>query len=177
LYVIDGQQSLIFDTRTWEQVGTIDGYAERFAPDGSLLVAKEGRGPRPWDFFLLEAGTWEELGEISFGDECMLRDAQFSSDGTTLAAQCWGSGLVVTVDINTGNVIEVQAADRQVRGIKFLSDSNLFVILEGGPGIVLTTDTQKLIQIARDRMVGNFTEEECEKYSIERCIPAPEIGG
>lgn len=56
-----------------------------------------------------------------------------------------------------------------VGSIAFLTVTHLLAIPKAGPGIILTTDTDELIQIAWDRLKRDFTEEEGNLYNIERC--------
>ena len=104
-----------------------------------------------------------------------MSDAQFSPGGSTIAATCRGSGEVVVYDAATLSIRSQIATDIPgLGGVKFVGDSELLVIGQSGPAIILETDTEKLIELARNRVVGDFTEEECMQYGIERCMPEPE---
>ena len=59
--------------------------------------------------------------------------------------------------------------------VPFLSNSHLLAIQFSGPGIILTTDTEELIQIARDRVTIEFDWEDCQAYGIEDCPAQPEL--
>ena len=107
--------------------------------------------------------------------ECYPRDPQFSPDGDTIASTCWYSGEVVVYDAATLTLkSQISTGDPQIRGIRFVGDTEVLVVGLAGPGIILETDTDKLIELAQDRVVGEFTWEECEAFGIDPCPAEPE---
>lgn len=173
-----GAQLVVLDTATWEEIVKIPwGEGEevnvsaevlRYGPDGSVLR---------WGLAglaLLEDVTWDVIRRGEEPD-CFLRDPQFSPDGSTIASTCWYSGEIILYDAATLTITsQISTGDPHLRGIKFVGDTELLVIGHSGPGIILETDTEKLIEIAKKRVVGDFREDECERYGIERCMPDEE---
>lgn len=69
---------------------------------------------------------------------------------------------------------QIATGDLSLGRVRFVEDSKVLVIGESGPGIILETDPEKLIELAKGRVVGDFTTEQCERYWIERCMPDQE---
>ena len=174
-----GLRVAILDTTTWDEVGEITGseggevgepvYALRFSPDGSLLAVGDG------GFVRLDAETLEPRQH--FESECGVLDIRISPDEATVATSCDNRHDVMVYDAETGaKTQQIRVGDDEIRAIALLSGTELLVVPHSGPGLVLTTDIEELIEIARDRVVGSFSEEECELYGFELCPTEPEPG-
>ena len=154
----------IVDVATWTSIGQIPQFGfVRFVSNESVVLIDDG----------LTVYNWADGTEIGSGPQgCDRKDYAVSPDGAVLALSCDGEARVVIHDLESLEVIqEVNTGTEPIRGISFVDDTHLLVLPNPGPGLILTTNTDELIQIARDRLTRDFTDEECERYSIARCMP------
>jgi WD40 repeat protein len=104
------------------------------------------------------------------------RALDFSSDGTRLVT--YGSDDVVRVwNTDTGHELHAAPVPRTGPGlvipvIRFLDDERHVLMPTSGALVVLTVDTDELIEIANSRLMRSLTDAECQKYLHADACPA-----
>jgi WD40 repeat protein len=100
-----------------------------------------------------------------------------SDDGSMIASAGF-DGFVRVWEVATGRLLhEIALGDTRVWNVEFADDSHLLIVPDGGPVLVMTIDTEELLQIARDRLTRGFTPAECSKYQIDPCPDLTDIRG
>ena len=149
------------------RVRTIDAARDvwrlQFTPDGSTLALASPNGSQ-----LIEVATGEIRHELRES-----WDLDLSSDATE----------VVTMDIDgTARLWEV-ASGRLVReipvityglgplegGIRFTADDQHILVVDNGMVLMMTVETQALVDIARGRVTRPLTQAECDTYGVTGC--------
>lgn len=133
-----------------------------FTKDGSMVVMTTLT-----DIFRFDAATLENVGDpVLNAHEAWIRDLDISDDGTMLATA--GSDGLVKVwsmpDLDLLHEIEVTSSDR-VQAVAFGGDDRHVVAsTPDGPVRIYTLDRDELLDIARSRLLREFTPIECDRY-------------
>ena len=158
----------LYDVGTWTESALIpfDGDAKHldFTPDGSLIAIG---GEATNLVVVADVATGEQVYSITDhqGD---VTDLEFSEDGTLLLTastdgtiRLWDSGTgesVLTVPLETSGSIYAKFDPRDQNHIVFAREDGLIG--------VLTTDTEELLDIAKERVLRNFTPAECKRFGV-----------
>ena len=153
------------ETVGWTEVGTaqVDWVHEEkvFTPDGRHLVINSGDG-----LSIADAGSFETIREADgIGAERLLA----VDPSGTLIASGHDSGIVKVYSFETLNVLQQIHIGEPIRNLAWLNDHHLLVIPISGPGIVVTTDVEELLEVADSRVTRTFTASECAAYGIDPC--------
>ena len=161
----------LYEVGTWSESVLIpyDGDAKHldFTPDGSLIAIG---GEATNLVVVADTATGEQLYSITDhqGD---VTDLEFSEDGSLLMTagtdgtiRLWDSrtgASVLTVPLETSGSIYAKFDPRDPKHIVFAREDGLIG--------VLTTDTDELLAIARERVLRDFTAAECDRFGIDPC--------
>jgi WD40 repeat protein len=136
-----------------------------FGPDGLFLTASEDGTARVWDF---------ETGEVRLtlrGHTARVHQVDISPDGTRIATSS-DDGTVRLWDRETGDEqLTLLGHSYLVYGVDFSPDGKLLATAspDGTVALHLLPITE-LVQIARDRVTRDLTDDECRQYlHLERC--------
>jgi len=164
-------------TTTWRMVETVPALrvsADQglafigFTPDGSILHALSG----------LEGGGGGALHW--FDAETLMRgrpgldpvrivtpvSMDLSPDATSIAIGS-ADGSIRVWDAATGELEhELAVGETSVKGLAFINDRHLAVVLDDGDVILATIDPDELQEIARSSLTRGFTTAECEQFNF-----------
>lgn len=139
----------------------------QFNPSGSLLaVGSTSSGTR-----LVEVGSWTQRQRLP----TQSHDLDFDASGEHLVTADT-DGLIRLWDADSGRELETVPVERRGFGdrvgrVSFLDDERHVLTVDSGLLLVMTVDTQELLDIARSRVIRSLTEAECLKYLHETCPP------
>jgi WD40 repeat protein/serine/threonine protein kinase len=143
--VTSGNEVRIYDVRTRELVGTLEGHAQRvhsvvFTPDGkSLLTASEDRTVRAWD-----AATFRQTAEIGAGEHANdVWCVDVSPDGT-LVVTASADPFARLFDLRSGKPLRTFAHDagRGLQCAHFSPDNRFVVTTSQGDGTIRVWDVR-----------------------------------
>jgi WD40 repeat protein len=132
-----------------------------FTPDGRHLVSSESDGLR-----VVDTATWETIRHVSDLDA----ETPVAVDPSgTLIASGRDSGIVKIYSFETLHMLQKVPVGEPIRNLAWLSEHHVLVTPLSGPGIVVTTDVDELLEVARARVTRSFTASECAAYHIDPC--------
>ncbi len=151
-----------------------------YAGDGSALLAVEGLNVSQSFSGSFAALTWLDPSDLTvmFKRE-NIHDADLGavaldSEGALLATGS-ADGVVRVWDVATGDLVgEIPLGDVRIRGVAFVDEQTLVVTPNEGDLLLLTIDTEQLLDIARESLTRGFTELECEKFNFGDACPTLE---
>lgn len=158
---------VVLDTADWTQVDgpPIDWVNEAmvFTPDGRHLVLSSDPdvGLR-----VVDTNTWETIRHVGRLDADPLLAVDPSG---TLVAAGHDSGIVQVFAFETLHLLQRIPVGEPLRNLVWLSDNHLMITPISGPGIVVTTDVDELLEVAKSRVTRDFTASECAAYHIDPC--------
>jgi WD40 repeat protein/DNA-binding SARP family transcriptional activator len=169
-------------THTWEveSAGPANGSSIGligFTPDGSrLLVANQLMAATGGSL------TWFDIAAEQPGltrrdvHQGSLRSVALSADAA-LVATASSDGLVRVWDgTNLELVHEIPLGDRQIQGVAFVDDRHLAVTPQDGNLLLVTIDSDELLDIVRDSLTRGFTATECARFDFGgRCPTLSEL--
>jgi DNA-binding SARP family transcriptional activator len=152
------------DTASWQEVERleIEGWRLRFSADGRRL-ATDWAGT---NIAVYDTATWTLISQIEA--DYFFWGLSISPDGSVLATMAL-DGFVRIHDTETLGLLQSIPFGEEVTNLEFISDTHLLVVPRTGPGMVVTTDIDELLQLARDRVTRYLTPEECATYHIDPC--------
>jgi WD40 repeat protein len=143
----------------------------RFTADGDYLVTATQDSNIVW----YRSDDLEEAGRIDGAHEGFVKDLDVTSGGQIVSSG--SDGFVRVWDIESGELVQAIPFDDEVQNVEVLDDGDIFVTPLTGPGVVVTTDVDTLIDVARNRLTRSFTETECATYHIDPCPTLEQLGG
>jgi len=173
--------------RTDEYIGTLQAEGEERYPsllgyslDESTLLAVGGlhftgaAGELNW----IDANTFELVrtkGQIHDGHTVA---AALSPDRTRIATGS-SDGFVRVWDAKTGELVhEVPLDGIAVHGIAFIDELHLAITPAEGNLLIVTTDPDELLELARSSLTRGFRSTECEKFNFgDNCPTLDELRG
>jgi WD40 repeat protein/class 3 adenylate cyclase len=152
---------ITLDPETLEETASVDfatydfslGGPMDFSPDGSILAL--GSGGTDTHLFAVDSWSVQERLAVRSGA------LDFSHDGTQLVTADT-DGFIHLWGVASGSELQAIPVGRTLKA-QFLNHDHL-VTTDGGTLVVLTTDADELIEIARSRVGRSLTDEECQKY-------------
>jgi WD40 repeat protein/DNA-binding SARP family transcriptional activator len=170
LVASSGETFVVFDTGTWQELerrSLEEGFLEQlvFTPDGRYLVGGSGASR----IVVLDTETWRPTASLA-GHQGVVKDVAISPDGNLIASSD-SYGLVRIWSLATGEPLQGIPFQTVIQNVAFADDRRLLVTPDEGPAVlVLTTDLQELLGIARDRVTRDLTREECRTYlHVDTC--------
>jgi WD40 repeat protein len=170
LVASSGDSFVVFDTGTWQELerrSLEEGFLQQlvFTPDGRYLVGGSG-GSR---IVVLDTETWRPIDSLA-GHQGVVKDVAICPDGNLIASSD-SYGLVRIWSLATGEPLQGIPFQTVIQNVAFADDRRLLVTPDEGPAVlVLTTDLQELLRIARDRVTRDLTREECRTYlHVDTC--------
>jgi DNA-binding SARP family transcriptional activator/WD40 repeat protein len=171
LVVSTRDELLVYDTATWQVTERTP--MERmtrfvFTPDGRHLV---GATSTP-AVLMIDTTTWSISRSLT-GHNGHISDLAVSPDSTVIASSDF-SGVVRIWDMKSGSPLQAMSLDEQsVQNVEFIESGHLLVTPQTGPNaLILTTDVDELIDVARRRVTRGFTTDECRVYLHVDTCPA-----
>jgi dipeptidyl aminopeptidase/acylaminoacyl peptidase len=170
LVASSGETFVVFDTGTWQELerrSLAEGFLEQlvFTPDGRYLVGGSGASR----IVVLDTETWRPTASLA-GHQGVVKDVAISPDASLIASSD-SYGLVRIWSLATGEPLQGIPFETVIQNVAFADDRRLLVTPDEGPAVlVLTTDLQELLGIARDRVTRDLTREECRTYlHVDTC--------
>ncbi|HSF85449.1 MAG TPA: WD40 repeat domain-containing protein, partial [Acidimicrobiia bacterium] len=137
--------------------------AMALTPDGRHLVVNTESDA---GLAVVDTATWETIrqaGELNI-------DGLLAVDPSgTLIASGRDSGIVKIYSFETLHMLQKIPVGEPIRNLAWLSEHHVLVTPLSGPGIVVTTDVDELLEVARARVTRSFTASECAAYHIDPC--------
>lgn len=168
LALMEHEENLVvFETAGWTyENGPVVEWATEvmvFTADGRWLVvhSESDAGLR-----VIDANTWETIRRADRLDAEALLAVDPSG---TLVAAGRDSGIVQVFSLETLHLLQRIPVGEPIRNLAWLDDHHLLVTPISGPGIVVTTDVDELLEVARSRITRTFTASECAAYHIDPC--------
>jgi WD40 repeat protein len=170
LVASSGDTFVVFDTGTWQELerrSLEEGFLQQlvFTPDGRYLVGGSGASR----IVVLDTETWRPTASLA-GHQGVVKDVAISPDASLIASSD-SYGLVRIWSLATGEPLQGIPFETVIQNVAFADDRRLLVTPDEGPAVlVLTTDLQELLGIARDRVTRDLTREECRTYlHVDTC--------
>jgi WD40 repeat protein len=165
--------TVIWDTRTFRKLHALPptgtpATSAVWSPDGRQVLLEGGRG-----VFVYDASSGELLRIVESLPG--LSELAFSRDGTRLAVGTVFLGGYVNriVDWPTPAGVEPLTLRDGARRVAWSPDGKLLAGVRqrtGAPFVrVWALDPERLLQIARDRVTRQLTEDECQRYLQRPC--------
>jgi WD40 repeat protein len=176
----------MFSTDDWSEVGQYLAPATgevpvdnlTFTPDGETLIGTGLSRFGPGDIVFMDGATLEHLDQITGAHQGGVNDLALNQDGSLLAS-AGVDGLVRVWDVATRSLLHQipVSPTGDVGGVDFVGETGhlLVTALETGELQKVTTNTEELLGIARERVTRGFTETECNTYRIDPCPTLQEI--
>lgn len=96
-------------------------------------------------------------------------------DGSLLATGA-SDGVVRLWDTASGSLVhEIPIGDTQVQGLAFINDTHLAITPQEGNLLVVSVDTDELLEIVRASLIRGFTDAECERFNFDDCPTLEEL--
>jgi WD40 repeat protein/DNA-binding SARP family transcriptional activator len=153
--------------RTWEAHGDLV-FGLVFAPDGRLVSASRDGTAKIWD-----TRSGAKLSSFLAGD-VPLGQAALSPDGSRVGVAA-EDGSVRVWDAETGRgLLTIHGHDLMVYGVAFSPDGRLLATSSpDGTTALHLLPVHELVELARERVTRDLTEEECRQFlRLERCPEA-----
>jgi WD40 repeat protein/DNA-binding SARP family transcriptional activator/tRNA A-37 threonylcarbamoyl transferase component Bud32 len=134
------------------------GQGFNFSPDGRLLGV---------DKWIVDAKDWSVSHELPVD---IVLSVDFSTDSTRYLTQDL-KGFVTVWDVESGEQLHaIPGGTSQTWAARFMDNPNhIAVARHNGTILIMTTDLQELMEIARDRVTRTLTDEECQTYLHGAC--------
>ena len=187
LAAVLGSELWMFSTEDWGEIahyvapatGEVPEDNLMFTPDGEILIGTNLGHFGPGFILFVDGTTLEYLGQISSAHQGGINDLALNEDGSLLAS-AGVDGVVRVWDVATRSLVHqipVSPVGDGVGGVGFVGDSGdlLVTALETGELRNVTTDTEEVLGIARERVTRGFTETECNTYRIDPCPTLEEV--
>lgn len=167
----------VLETDSFKEVGgfkTDFGSASRmeFTPDGSLLVLND----QALNVIVVDTEDWERVHTLSGQQGFYFSDIAVDPTGRFVAtAGLDGESRVW--DLESGELVQhfvLPKATLGLRNVAWVDESTLMVGSRFW-AVLLTVDTEALIETARERLTRSFTAEECSTYNIDPCPTLEEV--
>jgi WD40 repeat protein len=150
-----------------------------FTPDGEELIGTDLSSFGEGRIVFMDGRTLEHLDQISDAHANGVADLALNPDGSLLAS-AGVDGVVRIWEVATRSLVHevpVSPVGEGVGGVDFVGDTGhlLVTALESGELRKVTTDTEELLGIARERITRGFTNTECNTYHIDPCPTLDEV--
>jgi WD40 repeat protein len=137
----------------------------QYSPDGSILATVSAE----FDTRLYDAASFEIARQLPVQSH----DLDFDSTGRTLATAD-SDGFIRLWDAQSGDERQAIPIDRAGIGFRldrvaFLDDERHLLTIDASAILVMTSDVDELLEIARSRLTRGLTGAECLKYLRETC--------
>ncbi|NLG20653.1 MAG: hypothetical protein GX555_04360, partial [Actinomycetales bacterium] len=179
--IIGTQGSLLsYDTTTWELTASAPAAVSNFVPgligfaaDGTMVVVSPfGQNTTFTSVLMVDPESLEVRAvwpNITAGS---VRAAHVSPDGTRLALAT-SEGTVDVWNLSSGSLVDrADPAMGSIQGVQWLDDRDLVLLSRSGEVLAITTDPDRLQQVARASLTRGLTPTECAGYGL---VPCPDL--
>ena len=152
-----GESVVILDPGGTEivSVPTSERWTVEHTPDGSRVVLA-GTG-----LTVVDPNGWETVWDVADPHDSGVLDFDVSPDGTKIVT-AGSDGLIRVWSVESGKLAhEVDLGDDWAKAVVFTENDEVLVGTDAGLVVTLTVDTERLIDIARSRLIRDLTEQEC----------------
>ena len=181
-----GSELWMFATDDWSEVnqylapatGEVPVDNLTFTPDGETLMGTALARFGPGDIVFMDGTTLEHLDQITSAHQGGVNDLALNQDGSLLAS-AGVDGLVRVWDVATRSLLHQipVSPTGDVGGVDFVGDTGHLLVTAAETGELrkVTSNTEELLEIARERVTRGFSETECDTYRIDPCPTLEEI--
>lgn len=145
-----------------------------YTPDETHMVAVRGlHGTGGGSMLWFDTETFE-VEEVTRIHEGAPRSLAMSPSGRLIATGSTDGFVKVWDSVTRNQVHQIYVGEFDVRGLVFIGEANLGVVLQDGLFSVYTVDADKLVGLVRSSLTRGFTDTECERYGFHDSCPTLE---
>ncbi|HEX6219963.1 MAG TPA: hypothetical protein VF115_02600 [Acidimicrobiia bacterium] len=137
-----------------------------FTTDGHLLAIGAWRGPGTPALHWIDPDAMRVERSRDRIHEGVPRVGAMSPDGTLVATGAT-DGLVRVWSTETGELLhQIPFRDASAQAVSFIDDDHLVIGTGGGEALVMTIDTEELLDVVGDSLTRGLTPIECERFNF-----------